>query len=75
MIKTTVCTDVLATLSQLSIFSKQSAIKTYVVFCISVCVNEGQVCGDGSSPYPGITCCTGLQCDGSHCRKPGGKTR
>jgi len=39
-------------------------------FCIrdAVCNNEGQGCG---SRYPGITCCTGLQCDGSHCRKPG----
>ena len=31
------------------------------------------MCGNGA-PYPGSICCTGLQCDGSHCIKPGSKT-
>ena len=37
----------------------------------AACIQEGQVCGNGA-PYLGSICCTGLQCDGSHCIKPGG---
>ena len=39
---------------------------------VAACIQEGKVCGNGAT-YPGSTCCTGLQCDGSHCIKPGGK--
>ena len=41
------------------------------LLCVPVCVKEGQVCGNGTA-YPGITCCTGLQCTGIHCNRPGG---
>ena len=54
-----------------NLFQSMKEFKLCVLLQVAACIQVGQVCGNGA-PYSGSTCCTGLQCDGSHCIKPGG---
>ena len=54
-----------------NIWHKNTSFVVYL-FGVAVCIKEGQVCGNGTA-YPGLTCCTGLQCTGIHCHRPGGR--
>ena len=53
------------------LFQSMKEFNLCVVLKAAACKQEGQVCGNGA-PYLGSICCTGLQCDGSHCINPGG---
>ena len=61
-----VCAKLKSWLSPFSTDVTKMLFKRASLFLLVGCIQAGQVCGNGTA-YQNSICCSGLQCDGSHC--------